>query len=161
MGKLRVYCLKTLNKLSIYPPGNTPSAPSVSTNVPGSLVHCISVQYSVPPVSILRTCGHPSNIPTRLSYNGTVQRYIRTNHDFRACDKDCYSQRVGGQGKMWGWRNPRNFTQFGRLLRFYALSSPQAMRCLSAAEIVVLRRSLTQFFQDKDRWKPFEIMVTM
>ena len=30
MGKLRVYCLKTLNKLPIYPLGNTPSAPSVS-----------------------------------------------------------------------------------------------------------------------------------
>ena len=29
MGKLRVYCLKTLNELSIYPLGNTPSAPSV------------------------------------------------------------------------------------------------------------------------------------
>ena len=29
MGKLRVYCLKTLNKLSIYPLSNTPSAPSV------------------------------------------------------------------------------------------------------------------------------------
>ena len=29
MGKLRVYCLKTLNKLPIYPLGNTPSAPSV------------------------------------------------------------------------------------------------------------------------------------
>ena len=29
MGKLRVYCLKTLNKLSIYPLGNTPSAPSI------------------------------------------------------------------------------------------------------------------------------------
>ena len=28
MGKLRVYCLKALNKLSIYPLGNTPSAPS-------------------------------------------------------------------------------------------------------------------------------------
>ena len=28
MGKLRVYFLKTLNKLSIYPLGNTPSAPS-------------------------------------------------------------------------------------------------------------------------------------
>ena len=25
---MRVYCLKTLNKLSIYPLGNTPSAPS-------------------------------------------------------------------------------------------------------------------------------------
>ena len=32
MGKLRVYCLKTLNKLSIYPLGNTPSAPSVCHN---------------------------------------------------------------------------------------------------------------------------------
>ena len=30
MGKLRVYCLKTLNKLSIYPLGNTPSVPSDS-----------------------------------------------------------------------------------------------------------------------------------
>ena len=29
MGKLRVYCLKTLNKLSIYPLDKTPSAPSV------------------------------------------------------------------------------------------------------------------------------------
>ena len=29
MGKLGVYCLKTLNKLSIYLLGNTPSAPSV------------------------------------------------------------------------------------------------------------------------------------
>ena len=28
MGKLRVYCLKTLKKLSIYSLGNTPSAPS-------------------------------------------------------------------------------------------------------------------------------------
>ena len=28
MGKLRVYCLKTLKKLSIYPLSNTPSAPS-------------------------------------------------------------------------------------------------------------------------------------
>ena len=28
MGKLRVYWLKALNKLSIYPLGNTPSAPS-------------------------------------------------------------------------------------------------------------------------------------
>ena len=26
---MRVYCLKTLKKLSIYPLGNTPSAPSV------------------------------------------------------------------------------------------------------------------------------------
>ena len=31
MGKLRVYWLKSLNKLSIYPLGNTPSAPSVWT----------------------------------------------------------------------------------------------------------------------------------
>ena len=31
MGKLRVYCLETLNKLSIYPLGNTPSAPSVTS----------------------------------------------------------------------------------------------------------------------------------
>ena len=31
MGKLRVYCLKTLNKLSVYPLGNTPSAPSVTS----------------------------------------------------------------------------------------------------------------------------------
>ena len=30
MGKLRVYWLKTLKKLSIYPLGNTPSAPSVT-----------------------------------------------------------------------------------------------------------------------------------
>ena len=30
MGKLRVYCLKTLNKPSIYPLGNTPSAPSAT-----------------------------------------------------------------------------------------------------------------------------------
>ena len=29
MGKWRVYCLKTLKKLSIYPLGKTPSAPSV------------------------------------------------------------------------------------------------------------------------------------
>ena len=29
MGKLRVYCLKTLKKPLIYPLGNTPSAPSV------------------------------------------------------------------------------------------------------------------------------------
>ena len=32
MGNLRVYCLKTLNKLSIYPLGNTPSAPSASSS---------------------------------------------------------------------------------------------------------------------------------
>ena len=33
MGKLRVYCLKTLKKLSNYPLGNTPSAPSVFARV--------------------------------------------------------------------------------------------------------------------------------
>ena len=33
MGKLRVYCSKTLNKLSIYPLGNTPSAPSVKKDL--------------------------------------------------------------------------------------------------------------------------------
>ena len=33
MGKLRVYCLKTLNELSIYPLGNTPSAPSALSQV--------------------------------------------------------------------------------------------------------------------------------
>ena len=33
MGKLGVYCLKTLNKLSIYPLGNTPSAPSDTHNL--------------------------------------------------------------------------------------------------------------------------------
>ena len=33
MGKLRIYWLKTLNKLSIYPLGNTPSAPSGSALV--------------------------------------------------------------------------------------------------------------------------------
>ena len=33
MGKLRVYCLKTLKKLSIYPLGKTPSAPSEETVV--------------------------------------------------------------------------------------------------------------------------------
>ena len=38
MGKLRVYWLKTLKKLSIYPLGNTPSAPSASS-VCGSLTH--------------------------------------------------------------------------------------------------------------------------
>ena len=31
MGKLRVYCLKNPKKLSIYPLGNTPSAPSDNT----------------------------------------------------------------------------------------------------------------------------------
>ena len=35
MGKLRVYCLKTLNKLPIYPLGNTPSAPSVRSSGTG------------------------------------------------------------------------------------------------------------------------------
>ena len=34
MDILRVYCLKTLNKLSIYPLGNTPSAPSVFNQHP-------------------------------------------------------------------------------------------------------------------------------
>ena len=33
MGKLRVYCLKTLDKLSNYPLGNTPSAPSVCLDI--------------------------------------------------------------------------------------------------------------------------------
>ena len=39
MGKLRVYCLKTLNKLSIYPLGNTPSAPIVSQVARRKLAH--------------------------------------------------------------------------------------------------------------------------
>ena len=33
MGKLRVYCIKTLNKLSIYPLGNTPSTPSDNRDI--------------------------------------------------------------------------------------------------------------------------------
>ena len=32
---MRVYCLKTRNKLSIYPLGNTPSAPSVHSDQAG------------------------------------------------------------------------------------------------------------------------------
>ena len=44
MGKLRVYCLKTLSKLSIYPLGNTPSAPSAISYELGDclygLLHC-------------------------------------------------------------------------------------------------------------------------
>ena len=39
MGILRVYCLKALNKLSIYPLGNTPSAPSVYRH---DFIHAIS-----------------------------------------------------------------------------------------------------------------------
>ena len=59
MGKLRVYCLKTLNKLSIYSLGKTPSAPSVlelgweqteaSTRVAhglGQLVTCVLAQQN-------------------------------------------------------------------------------------------------------------------
>ena len=59
MGKLRVYCLKTLNKPSIYPLGNTPSAPSVlelgreqtetSTHVAhglGQLATCVLAQQN-------------------------------------------------------------------------------------------------------------------
>ena len=38
MGKLRVYCLKTLNKLSIYPLGKTPSAPSEYTGALGTII---------------------------------------------------------------------------------------------------------------------------
>ena len=43
MGKLRVYCLKTLNKLLIYPLGNTPSAPSAW--LAGSLEECPGEGY--------------------------------------------------------------------------------------------------------------------
>ena len=41
MDKLRVYCLKTLNKLSIYPLGNTPSAPSVNPYQRAAFCHGI------------------------------------------------------------------------------------------------------------------------
>ena len=74
MGKLRVYCLKTLKKLSIYPLGNTPSAPSVLTDVAadntalesGTLIRVqpmtsqLAVRHSaksmneVPPVQVLK-----------------------------------------------------------------------------------------------------------
>ena len=40
MGKLRVYCLKTLKKLSIYPLGNTPSAPSERLPISYELGDC-------------------------------------------------------------------------------------------------------------------------
>ena len=40
MGKLRVYCLKTLKKLSIYPLGNTPSAPSVKSYWSWPVANC-------------------------------------------------------------------------------------------------------------------------
>ena len=67
VGKLRVYCLKTLNKLSIYPLGNTPSAPSelsrpcVSIRLPESVLDsgCLATfdfwppLYSIPAVPVV------------------------------------------------------------------------------------------------------------
>ena len=51
MGKFRVYCLKTLNKPSIYPLGNTPSAPSVcSPYLP--LLRLRPVSASLPDLSL-------------------------------------------------------------------------------------------------------------
>ena len=43
MGKLGVYCLKTLKKLSIYPLGNTPSAPSVRAQ--GKCFNCYEMGH--------------------------------------------------------------------------------------------------------------------
>ena len=40
MGKLRVYCLKTLNKLSNYPLDTTPSAPSVWKRASSQEIWC-------------------------------------------------------------------------------------------------------------------------
>ena len=56
MGKLRVYCLKTLKKPSIYPLGNTPSAPSDTSNTPVS-----SAIRTTPTTSALTGtyCCHP------------------------------------------------------------------------------------------------------
>ena len=54
MGKLRVYCLKTLNKLSIYPLGNTPSAPSVSALV-------VDVVLIAEGMGALLVCNHPQS----------------------------------------------------------------------------------------------------
>ena len=53
MGKLRAYCLKTLNKLSIYPLGKTLSAPSenkvaIPIPPPGHLVPIKDVEQVLP-----------------------------------------------------------------------------------------------------------------
>ena len=57
MGKLRVYCLKTLNKLSIYPLGNTPSAPSVGHRMPPNGEESVSLASSGPNPGVLEKTG--------------------------------------------------------------------------------------------------------
>ena len=54
LGKLRVNCLKTLNKLSICLPGKTPSAPSERLYcVIAHLFHNLSLSFSLPFLSPL------------------------------------------------------------------------------------------------------------
>ena len=88
MGKLRVYWLKTLNKLSIYPLDNTPSAPSVYGNQLGHwLVQNLTTRTTWERGIDGRTQNHNWNIGrmlqrsllrhTRLSICFEVRRMIR------------------------------------------------------------------------------------
>ena len=69
MGKLRVYCLKTLKKLSIYPLGNAPSAPSVMVSAALSPARVASSLTSLKKASKLK--GSEANRgASRLFDNG-------------------------------------------------------------------------------------------
>ena len=75
MGKLRVYWLKTLKKLSIYPLGNTPSAPSDYCGVMccdrerrgGGFADMVVWQMSDPPGPIKLKATRVVESTTRLS----------------------------------------------------------------------------------------------
>ena len=55
MGKLRVYCLKTLNKLLIYPLSNTPSAPSENIKDEERTHQSQPTDTPLPPQTVVKT----------------------------------------------------------------------------------------------------------
>ena len=80
MGKLRVYCLKTLKKPSIYPLGKTPSAPSDSTFpcCPGCEVLNKLVTELIPIEE-----EHPVSLPCDNQGQGVMMAAVRSGQRAR------------------------------------------------------------------------------
>ena len=109
MGKLRVYCLKTLKKLSAYPLGNTPSAPSV-----GYLYFHTTTASSTMPMSA-------RSIP------GTQDQYGRGHAAVRVWGQTGHRTNAG-----------RAITPFMFNEEGYRVS-PLRVRCYTCVDLVVVR----------------------
>ena len=132
MGKLRVYCLKTLNKLSIYPLGNTPSAPSA---IDATFPCCPGCKVLNEPVSELVPIkeDHPITVPCDIQGQGARMAVVRAGQ--RA--------RHGGRSDCRGYRGVAHMQPSTVPRREYPEQCEQEQSCLGRFAKLGLAREET------------------